>query len=255
LLDWLAVSFRESGWNVKAMLRLIVTSSTYRQSSRVSNAKDPDNRLLSRFPRLRLSAQTIRDQALFSSGLLVERLGGPSARPYQPAGLGKDLGADPYVQNTGENLYRRSLYTFWKRTVTPPNMTTFDASGREACWVRETRTNTPLQALTLLNDMTFVEASRKLAERALHDASTPEERIARMFRLVMARPPTSAEIRILTDGYKVNLDEYRKNPEAARKLLAIGESKTNSRWDVTELAAFTAAASVILNLDEAITKE
>ncbi len=168
LLDFLATEFVRGGWNVKALQKLIVTSSTYRQSSRVSREllqKDPENRLLARGPRFRLSAEMIRDQALFVSGLLVEKIGGPSARPYQPAGLAKELGADPYKQDQGENLYRRGLYTFWKRTVAPPMMINFDAPGRETCLVRETRTNTPLQALNLLNDVTFVEAARNLAQR------------------------------------------------------------------------------------------
>jgi hypothetical protein len=258
LLDWLAVTYRDGGWDTKALLQSIVTSSTYRQSSRLPAVKtaDPENRLLSHFPRARLSGEMIRDQALFASGLLVERQGGPSVKPYQPAGLGKDLGAEtPYVQDTGTNLYRRSLYTYWKRTVAPPNMLTFDASGREACWVREARTNTPLQALTLLNDVTFVEASRKLAERAMREAATTEDRIIRMFRLATGRTPSAAELRILADGYRAHRDEYRANSLAARKLLAVGESPPAGAIDPANLAAFTAVAAVILNLDEAITKE
>ena len=258
LLDWLAVTFRDGGWDTKAVMRLIVTSSTYRQSSRLSDHSksiDPTNRLLSRFPRLRLSAEMIRDQALFAGGLLVERQGGPSVKPYQPAGLAKELGAEAYVPDSGENLYRRSLYTYWKRTVSPPNMTTFDATGREACWVREARTNTPLQALTLLNDVTFVEASRKLAERAMREAATPNERIVRMFRLATGRPPSPEESRILADGFLAHWDEYRKDPAKARKLLAIGESRAAAKWDAADLAAHAALASVILNLDETITKE
>jgi hypothetical protein len=262
LLDWLAVQYRDGGWDTKALLRLIVTSATYRQSSRLPEAKgaaksiDPENRLLNRFPRARLSGEVIRDQALFTSGLLAERLGGPSVKPYQPAGLGKDLGAEqPYVQDAGENLYRRSLYTYWKRTVAPPNMLTFDAAGREACWVREARTNTPLQALTLLNDVTFVEASRKLAERTMRDCKTVDERIALMFRRATGRAPSPTEARILVDGYRAHRDEYRQNPAGVRKLLAIGESPRDEKLDSAELAAFTAVASVILNLDETITKE
>src|SRR5207253_1771585 len=163
LLDWLATEFVRTGWNVKAMQKLIVMSATYRQASKVTPlllSRDPENRLLARGPRLRLSAEMIRDQALAISGLLVERLGGPSVKPYQPKGLWKELGDVDYTPDHGENLYRRSLYTFWKRTVAPPSMMTFDAAARETCSVRETRTNTPLQALTLMNEITYVEAGR-----------------------------------------------------------------------------------------------
>src|SRR5262249_32753503 len=179
LLDWLATEFTASGgrqspgWNVKQMLRLMVTSATYRQSSRVTPAllqRNPENRLLARGPRLRLSAEMIRDQALEASGLLVERFGGPSVKPYQPPGLVKELtGTEDYVQDHGADLYRRSLYTYFKRTVAPPTMLTFDAAGREACVVRETRTNTPLQALALMNEVTFVEAARVLAQRVMRE--------------------------------------------------------------------------------------
>src|SRR5262249_39488791 len=181
LLDWLAPEFTHgvsggrqppSAWSVKALPRLIVTSATYRQSSRVTPEllkRDPNNRLLGRGPRLRLSAEMLRDQALFVSGLLAERVGGPSVKPYQPKGLWEELAGIAYKQDHGEDLYRRSLYIFWKRTVAPPSMTTFDATAREACTVNRSRTNTPLQALTLMNDVTFVEASRVLAERVLRE--------------------------------------------------------------------------------------
>jgi Protein of unknown function (DUF1553)/Protein of unknown function (DUF1549)/Concanavalin A-like lectin/glucanases superfamily len=259
LLDWLAVEFMHSGWDVKAMLRLIVTSATYRQSSRVTPAqlaKDSENRLLSRGPRLRLSSEMLRDQALAVSGLLVERLGGPSVRPYQPAGLGKDLGADVLAADKGEGLYRRSLYTFWKRTVAPPNMLAFDATGRELCNVREVRTNTPLQALTLLNDVTFVEASRKLAERVMKEGGNePRERLVWMFRAVNARKPTEAELGILLGGFEDQLRNYKANADKARKLLASGDSALDAKLDATEMAAYSAIAGLILNLDEAITKE
>ncbi len=176
LLDWLAVEFRDRGWDTKRLLRLIVTSATYRQSSKVSPEgwkRDPENRLLSHGPRIRLSAEMIRDQALASSGLLVERLGGPSARPYQPGELWRELADTEYQRDSGTGLYRRGLYTFWKRTVAPPAMLTFDAAGREACMVRETRTNTPLQALNLMNDVTYVEAARVLAQRVLRGDASP----------------------------------------------------------------------------------
>ena len=237
-----------------------MTSAAYRQSSRVTPSlvrRDPENRLLARGPRRRLSADMIRDQALAASGLLVERLGGPSVRPYQPAGLIKDLGgADEYVQDHGEGLYRRSLYTFWKRTVAPPQMVAFDAGGRETCVVRETRTNTPLQALTLLNDVTFLEAARVLAQRAMREAAAgPEAKITHAFRRVLARRPSPAEVLVLVNGYRAHLAEYRANPEAAKQLLAAGESPPDETLDAGEHAALTAVCSLLLNLDEAITRE
>jgi hypothetical protein len=249
-----------TGWDVKAMHRLIVTSATYRQLSRVTPAllgRDPENRLLARGPRFRLPAEMIRDQALAASGLLVERLGGPSVKPYQPAGLWKELtGTEEYQQDHGASLYRRSLYTFWKRTVAPPALVTFDAAGRETCVVRQTRTNTPLQALTLMNEVTYVEAARVLAQRVMSEGgAAPEERISQAFRLVLARRPRPAELAILLDGYQHHLAEYRKDPKAALKLVSAGESPRDGKLDASELAAYTAVAGLILNLDEAITKE
>jgi hypothetical protein len=278
LLDWLAVEFRESGWNSNGLLRLIVTSATYRQSSKVSLERwkrDPENRLLSRGPRIRLSAEMIRDQALAASGLLVERLGGPSARPYQPGELWRELADTEYQRDKGEGLYRRGLYTFWKRTVAPPSMMTFDAAGREACMVRETRTNTPLQALNLLNDVTYVEASRVLAQRILRAGSVNDGLLpvayasgslqpgslsdtARMtfaFRLVISRPPQDEEMRILLAGLARHRAHYRSDRAAALKLASAGEAPRVSSLDPAELAAWTAVCGVILNLDEAITKE
>jgi mono/diheme cytochrome c family protein len=258
LLDWLATELVRTGWDVKAMQRRIVTSAAYRQSSKVTpelRQRDPENRLLARGPRFRLSAEVIRDQALFASGLLVEKLGGPSVRPYQPAGLSRELGAEAYVQDHGPSLYRRSLYTFWKRTVTPPAMTAFDAPGRESCTVRETRTNTPLQALNLMNDVTYVEAARVLAERIMKEAATPEQRLTLAFRLLTAHPPKPAEMRVLLGSLERYRERYGKDAEAARKLVSVGESSRDERLDVGELAAYTAVASMLLNLDEVITKE
>jgi hypothetical protein len=260
LLDWLASEFIRSGWDIKAMQRLIVTSATYRQSSKATPAlvaRDPENRLLARGPRLRLSAETIRDQALAASGLLVEKLGGPSVKPYQPAGLWKEIATDSeYVQDTGENLYRRSLYTYWKRTVAPPSMITFDAAARETCVVRETRTNTPLQALTLMNDVTFVEAARMLAQRVMsEDGSTAQDRLTLAFRLVTGRSPRSAELDILLRGLGEYLAGFRANPDAARALVSAGEFPRNETLDICEQAAFAAVAGLILNLDEVVTKE
>jgi len=259
LLDWLATEFIRSGWDVKHLQKLIVMSAAYQQSSRVTPAllqKDPDNRLLARGPRGRLSAEMIRDQALAVSGLLVEKQGGPSVLPYQPPGLWKELTGIDFTQDHGEKLYRRSLYTFWKRTVAPPTMMTFDASGREMCLVRETRTNTPLQALTLLNEITFVEAARVLAQRVLTSpAATPADRLTLAFRLTLGRAPRPAELDILQAGLASYLEHYRQHPDAAAQLVRIGESPVNPALNPGELAAWTAVASLLLNLDETVTKE
>jgi len=259
LLDWLATEFIRMEWDMKAMQKLIVTSATYRQSSQGNRdlyQRDPENRLLARGPRFRLSAEMVRDQALFASGLLVEKIGGPSVKPYQPSGIEKELGADPYVQDHGEKLYRRSLYTFWKRTVAPPMMTTFDAPGREACMVRETRTNTPLQALNLLNDVTFVEASRVLAERVLKGKETSDDdRLTKAFRLVLARKPSAAELKVLRGALAHHRKFYQQDPQAALKLLKVGERPRDEKLDPAETAALTNVVSVILNLDEALNKE
>ena len=260
LLDWLAVEFMDSGWDMKAIQKTIVMSATYRQSSRVTPElfeRDPENRLLARGPRLRLGPEVIRDQALSVSGLLVEKLGGPSVKPYQPAGLWQELaGGDGYVQDKGDGLYRRSLYTYWKRTVAAPFMINFDSPSRETCTVRETRTNTPLQALDLMNDVTFLEASRKLAERLVREGgSTPAERIDFAYRLVLARSAKPAEKRILAGVLEDYEKKYRAAPDAAVELLSYGDSTRNRHIQPGELAAYTAAASVILNLDATITKE
>jgi mono/diheme cytochrome c family protein len=259
LLDWLATEFVGNGWNVKAILRTIVTSATYRQASKVNPEllrRDPENRLLARGPRFRLSAEMMRDQALFASGLLVEKLGGPSVKTYQPGSLWRELADVDYTPDHGENLYRRSMYTFWKRTVAPPNMIAFDAAGRETCIVRQTRTNTPLQALTLMNDVTYVEASRMLAQRVLKEEdSTAEQRLTWMFRLLIARPPQPVELKILSADLTQHMTRYRRDREAALKLLGVGEAKRDEKLDVAELAAYTAVANLILNLDETITRE
>lgn len=267
LLDWLATEFIRSGWNVKAMLRLIVTSSTYCQTSHVSPSvwkADPDNRLLSRGPRFRLSAEALRDQALFASGLMNEQIGGRSVRPYQPEGLWNELSSASrkYNQGHGADLYRRSLYTFIRRTVPPPSMTTLDATDRELCTVRRQSTNTPLQALVLMNDETWVEASRSLAERCLTEvpaatASTAKDamRLTRACRLLLARGPSPQELEVLTR----TLNHYRKRfaavPEDAAKLTSVGESLASDSLDAAELAAYTAVCSLLINLDETITRE
>jgi hypothetical protein len=249
------------------MQRLIVTSATYRQSSAVSRdvfLKDPENRLLGRASRLRLPAEFIRDQALAVSGLLNGAIGGPSVSPYQPPGLWEELAsrldganwtAQTYTQSKGRDLYRRSMYTFWKRTSPPPTLTTFDAPDRETCTVRRARTNTPLQALILMNDPTYVEASRKLAERILIEGGrTTEERVAFVFRLATARRPRAAEAAVLTKVFEDQLATYQKDPKAAEKLLHVGESAANDKLHAAEVAAWSVVASVVLNLDEAITR-
>ena len=262
LLDWLATSFIDSGWDVKALQRAIVTSATYRQASNTTPAmreRDPENRLLARGPRLRLKAQMIRDQALAVSGLLVEEIGGPSVKPYQPDGLWSDMvegGYGDYVQADGDGLYRRSLYTFWKRTLGPPTMMTFDSSTREVCIVRSAITNTPLQALSLMNDVTYVEAARRLAERMMHEGgTTPDERVTFGYRVATAhRPPADAQA-ILLDGFSHHLDRYRSERAAALALVSAGERPRDETLDISELAAYTMVANLILNLDGTITKE
>ena len=260
LLDWLAVEFMESGWNVKQMLKTMVLSRTYQQSARVTPDllnRDPENRLYARGPRFRWPAEVVRDQALAVSGLLVENIGGPSVKPYQPAGLWKELsGGVDYERDKGEALYRRSLYTYWKRAVPPPGMMTFDAAGREACVVRENRTNTPLQALALMNDEAYLEAARKLAERMLQEGGTTEEsRLSRGFALTLLRKPNPRETAVLRASLHHHHDRYQTDPASAAKLLTYGESPASPRFPKPELAAWTMVASMILNLDETVTKE
>ncbi len=259
LLDWLATEFVRTGWDVKAMQRRIVTSHAYRQSSRVSSklaTGDPENRLLARGPRLRLSVEMVRDQALAASGLLVEQVGGPSVKPPQPAGLWSELtGGDDYEPGTGAEHYRRSLYTYWKRTIPPPSLAVFDAATREFCTVRETRTNTPLQALTLLNDPAYVEAARVLAERVVHDAEEPAERLSRAMLLVVGREPTRHELALLTASLARHRSRFAAAPAEAGRLLAIGQSRPDPRLPAGELAAYAAVCSTLLNLDETVTKE
>ena len=264
LLDWLAVTFREGGWDVKRLMKQLVMSAVYRQSSRVTPealAKDPANRLLERGPRFRLDAETLRDQALFASGLLIERLGGSSVKPPQPFGLWEAVGytdsntAHFKADSGAQNVHRRSLYTFWKRTSAPPQMTTFDAPSREACQVRRERTNTPLQALLLLNEPQFIEAARGLAERTLREGgSTAEDRLAFMHRVVLARPPDASDLTELTKTLKDLTAHYTSEPGAAKQLLETGESRPDPRCSPTELAAWTMIANVILNLDLAVSK-
>ncbi|SPE29780.1 conserved exported hypothetical protein [Candidatus Sulfopaludibacter sp. SbA6] len=260
LLDWLAVEFMESGWNVKALQKLIVMSAAYRQSSAITPAlleRDPDNRLQARGPRLRLGPEMIRDQALAVSGLLAEKIGGPSVKPYQPAGLWQELSGDKgYVQSKGADLYRRSLYTYWKRTVPPPYMMNFDSPNREQCAVFENRTNSPLQGLDLMNEVTFLEASRKLAERMMTEGgATPQARVGYGYALVLARPPGARQAEVLSRVFDKFAAEFRQDPKAAAAFLEVGESAVRPGLDRAELAAYASVASLILNMDEAITKE
>ena len=262
LLDWLAVEFGgNADWDIKRTLRQLVTSATYRQSSSIDNrllARDPGNVWLARGPRFRLSAEMIRDAALASSGLLVESLGGPSVKPYQPAGLWEELSAETvpgpmsvYVQDHGASLYRRSLYTFQKRTVTTPGLAIFDASSRDFCRVKLPRTNTPLQALNLMNDVTYLEAARVLAERALQDGgASAASRITWAFRRVLSRSPSDTELSVLVRGFDRRRKGLQQQPTAALQVLRAGESTVNPRFAPDELAALTATISVLFNVDE-----
>lgn len=260
LLDWLATQFMESGWDVKAIQKTIVMSATYRQSAHTSQElrqKDPENRLLARGPRMRLGPEMIRDQALAASGLLVEQLGGPSVKPYQPAGLWQELaGGKGYEPDKGDGLYRRSLYTYWRRTVAPPFMVNFDSPNRETCTVRENKTNTPLQALNLMNDDAFLEASRKLAERMISEGGkTPDSRIQYAYRLVLTRDPKLKEKAVLLKTLDDFETRYRKDPKSASDYLSYGDSPRMKEIAPADLAAYATVASVILNLDEAVTKQ
>ncbi len=263
LLDTLAIEFVRNDWDVKQMLRMMLTSATYRQSSRITAAlreRDPENRLLARGPRFRLDAEQIRDQALATSGLLKEKIGGPSVYPYQPKGLWLELNNRPglsraYIKGRGEALYRRSIYTFWKRTVLSPMLKTFDAPGRESCIVRRSRTNTPLQALLLLQGPQFVEAARKMAARMINEGGRDtKSRITFGFELATSRIPNDQELAVLTKFLKERLEFYQRNRNAALKLLSVGDTPRDSRLNPAEHAAWMELARLLLNLDETITK-
>jgi hypothetical protein len=283
LLDWLAAEFMEPlapaagervrsegpssslvAWDIKHLVRLIVTSNTYRQSSRVSAdlaKRDPENKLLARGPRFRMDAEMVRDTALATSGLLADKIGGRSVKPYQPPGLWEAVGflgsnTREYKRDSGDSLYRRSLYTFWKRTSPPAALMTFDAPSRETCTVRRPRTNTPLQALVLMNDEQYVEASRQLARRMMTESGpAPHDRLSHGFRLCTARRPQSRELDVLVKLFDQQLAYYQSDRDAALKLLAIGETKRDESLDPSEHAAWTMMANLLLNLDETITKE
>ena len=271
LLDWLAAEFMNPqsirsvaghavhAWDIKALDKLIVMSAAYRQSAEVSSTSDPENRLVARGPRFRLSAEVVRDQALAFSGLLISRIGGPGVRPYMPDGVWDETSRygdlRGYKPDQGEGLYRRSLYTIWKRTAAPPSMQLFDAPSREVCTVKRSRTNTPLQALALLNEVTYVEASRKLAERMLTEGGdTDTARLAWGFRLVTAREPDQEELAILALGLQEDRQRFTSDPEAAGKLLATGSATSASTVPPETLAAWTLTANVLLNLDEVVVR-
>lgn len=259
LLDWLAVEFRATGFDVKRLHRLLLTSETYGRDSRVTEElieHDPDNRWLSRGPRFRLDSLALRDQALMLAGLYVDAMGGPGVNPYQPSNVWTDfsLGKIQYEQDKGPALYRRSVYTFWRRSVGPTMI--FDASTRQVCSVAPRRTNTPLHALTMLNDTTFVEAARGLAERILRDGpADADERLAYAWRCATARSPEPAELAVVRETLRKNLDRFRASPEHAQELLEVGDSPVPAGFEPIELAAYTAVMNVILNLDEVVTKE
>ena len=258
LLDWLAVEFQENAWDVKALHKQIVMSQTYRQSSRVSPELlevDPENRLLARGPRYRLPSWMIRDQALAVSGLLVDKMGGPSVKPYQPPGIWKEatFGKISYDQGEGEDLYRRTLYTFWRRIVGPTML--FDNAARQTCTVTSSLTNTPLHALITLNDITYAEAARVMAERIMKAEDDDEARVNTAFRLATSRYPTDEEMNILTNRLDTLRMQYTDDPQAAEELLAVGEYPHNESIDPQEHAAFTGICSLILNLDETLSKQ
>jgi hypothetical protein len=260
LLDWLAVEFRESGWDVKHLVRLMVLSRAFRQTSQVSETlkqRDPYNVLFARQARFRLDAEMVRDNALAVSGLLSLKVGGPSAKPYQPAGYWKYLNfpTREWMSDKDENQYRRGLYTYWCRTFLHPSLLAFDAPTREECTVERTRSNTPQQALVLLNDPTYVEAARVFAERLLHSASNTEERLRLAFRLALQRAPSKAEAKVLTDLVGQHVEQYRKDRAAAQSLVRVGDRSVTASVDVAELAAWTSVTRVILNLHETVTRE
>ena len=258
LLDHLASTFRDSGWNMKQLVSAVVTSSTYRQSSQVSAATrelDPDNRLLARGPRFRLPSWMLRDQSLATSGLLVEKLGGPPVKPYQPEGIWEEatFGNKKYIQDKGDALYRRTVYTFWRRIVGPTEI--FDNTPRQVCSVKVYRTNTPLQALLTLNDITYVEAARCLAQRVLLEPGTDEVRIRHMHRLVLCREPNARELAIVSTSLDRHRRHFRASQKEAQKLVSVGESESDLSIEAPEHAAWTMIASTLYNLDETLNKE
>ncbi|MFT4558207.1 MAG: hypothetical protein ACI92S_003582 [Planctomycetaceae bacterium] len=262
LLDWLAVEFVESGWDVNHILKLIVTSETYQQSGAATEQKlevDRDNRYLARGPRVRLDAEVLRDQALAVSGMLVRRMGGPTVKPYQPAGLWKVVaitGSNTRIfeKDSGEALYRRSLYTFWKRTAPPPTMAAFNAPTREQCTVRRERTNTPIQALVLLNSPQFIEAARNLAESAIRETDDREKRAEWMFQRTLSRPATQADIADMLAVARAMSSLFKKDPKLAGELIRTGDSQPDESLPEVDVAAWTMVANTLMNRDDFIAK-
>ena len=262
LLDWLAVEFRETGWDVKRFFKMLVCSATYRQAAVCTaekREKDPQNRLLSRGPRFRMDAEMVRDYALAASGLLVRKLGGPSVKPYQPPGVWEAvamIGSNTrdYRRDSGDSLYRRSMYTFWKRAAPPASMDIFNAPNRELCTVRRERTNTPLQALVTLNDVQFIEAARNLAQVSLKAAASEDARLDLVARRLLARPFSAEEAKVVKESLGELLAHYKARPADAKKLIAVGESKADPSLDVPTLAAWTMLANQLMNLDEVLNK-
>jgi hypothetical protein len=263
LLDWLAVQFVEDGWDVKQTMKRLVMSATYRQSAAVgpeAYKQDPENRMLARGPRLRLDAEVLRDQVLAVSGLMNDTVGGASVKPPQPAGIWKAVGYESsntanFKADTGDKVYRRSMYVFWKRTAPPPFLVGFDAPNRESCVVRRERTNTAMQALIALNEPQYVEGARRLGERVMHEAKGDVKmQITWLLSRTLMREPTDKELAILVAGYEEQLAFYRADPEAAKALIATGTSKPSAELDPASLAAWTMTASTVINLDEFINK-
>ncbi|MEO2017111.1 MAG: PSD1 and planctomycete cytochrome C domain-containing protein [Fuerstiella sp.] len=262
LLDWLAYNFRDNDWDMHHLIRTIVLSETYRQSSKHRpNLEDSENRLLARGPSFRLPAEMIRDQALAVSGLLTHKVGGPSVKPYQPSGIWEDLNApashaEVYKQDTGESLYRKSMYTYWRRAAMHPAMAVFDAPNRDVCNVLRSTTNTPLQALALLHDPTYIEAARKLAELVLKAAARKDTTFAAAaLRRVLSRTGTKREVALLDGLYRQRLAHYQSNPPAAEKLLSVGKSPTDAQLDRAQIAALADVCLAIFNLSETITRK
>jgi hypothetical protein len=262
LLDWLAVDFMEHGWDIKRLVKQLVLSATYRQSAKVlekSLQKDPENKYLSHAPRLRLKAEFVRDLVLASSGLLVDTIGGPSVKPYQPKGIWEATTSGrgelrTYKQDKGDALYRRGMYTFIKLTVPPPGMIMFDASNRDQCEVKRLQTNTPLQALIMMNDPTVLEASRVFAQRLLEEKSSTDEKLKKAFRRILCRTANEKEFSILKQYHEEQLAQFRQRKLDAGKTLKVGEYPLNEKLDKPASAALMKAINLLYNMEEAIIK-
>jgi hypothetical protein len=262
LLDWLATEFIRLKWDMKALQKLLVMSRAYRQSSDVKPEHlqlDPENKLLARAPRIRLTGEAVRDQALALSGLLIPKIGGPSVRPYMPEGVWDETSKygdmRGYKADTGEGLYRRTMYTVWKRTAAPPTMLLFDSPTREICTVKRGRTNTPLQALALLNEVTFVEAARALGQKMFQrGGATPTDTVTWGFKKVTGRSPSAYETQVLVQGHNARIQHFKDHPDEADKLIHFGAFKSEILIFKPNLAAYTLTANVLLNLDEVVTR-